>query len=443
MYVPAHVRPTRPALRVFLDDVRATPDDDGLRLILADWLEDQDTAEDAARAELIRLQCAHATAVRRIGRLHRREQELIARWTWEWLGPLAELARPWQIDRGTLGLTFDAAAFFSDGLNAVCRTEAYAWADAVTLTGLAPGAMAYLVTQPLLDAVRELSVQESRIGNAGLAALAASPHLTGLRVLRLAQAGIGGRSAGVLAWPHLPHLHTLDLSQNHLWDENLHALLAAGLPEVRHLHLGYNNLGDEGVAVLAGSPLADGLESLNVAGNRAVGDAGLTRLAALKVRRLDASQAIPTEAGLRALGAMETLEELGLDRCELGDARMKELAFAPGLPRLHTLRAGRALLGDESLIALVTGRPRPWRRLELANNHLGPRGLEALAESPDAAGLRELNLAGNRAGDAGAFALARSPHLKHLTWLDLSGNGLTPAGAAALVRRFGRWAVSA
>ena len=35
MYVPAHVRPTRPALRVFLDDVRATPDDDGLRLILA------------------------------------------------------------------------------------------------------------------------------------------------------------------------------------------------------------------------------------------------------------------------------------------------------------------------------------------------------------------------------------------------------------------------
>src|SRR5262245_34451569 len=114
--VPAHGRPTRPALRVFLDDVRATPDDDGLRLILADWLEDQDTAEDAARAELIRLQVAHATATRRIGRLHRREEALIHRWMWEWLGPLIELAQPWQIDRGTLRLTFGTSAFFSDRL---------------------------------------------------------------------------------------------------------------------------------------------------------------------------------------------------------------------------------------------------------------------------------------------------------------------------------------
>lgn len=40
--------------RAFLDDIRATPGDDGVRLIYADWLEDNGEAE---RGEFIRLQC--------------------------------------------------------------------------------------------------------------------------------------------------------------------------------------------------------------------------------------------------------------------------------------------------------------------------------------------------------------------------------------------------
>src|SRR5262245_50786837 len=40
--------------RAFLDDVAAHPEDDGPRLIYADWLEDQGQAH---RAEFIRLQC--------------------------------------------------------------------------------------------------------------------------------------------------------------------------------------------------------------------------------------------------------------------------------------------------------------------------------------------------------------------------------------------------
>ncbi|MGL4555777.1 MAG: TIGR02996 domain-containing protein, partial [Gemmataceae bacterium] len=43
--------------RPFLDDIRADPDDDGPRLIYADWL---DEAGDEARAEFIRLQIARA-----------------------------------------------------------------------------------------------------------------------------------------------------------------------------------------------------------------------------------------------------------------------------------------------------------------------------------------------------------------------------------------------
>jgi uncharacterized protein (TIGR02996 family) len=422
-------------LRVFLDDVRTSPDDNTLRRILADWLEDQETPEDVARAELIRLQCLQAESPRRLPEVMRREEELISEWFWNWLGPLADFSSPWQFDRGRVRLTLSANLFQTPHFADLWQSEAFAWVDSATLTHATPGNIGHLASHSYLAGLRELVVQDGRVGNNGLAVLAASPHLHDLRILRLPMAGIGGRATGPL---RMPKLETLDLSQNCLRDTDLANLLEAGLPAVRHLYLGYNNLSDGAIALLALSPSGSLLQTLDLVGNRRLGDTGIGWLATLPLRRLDLSQSIPTGAGLHAVGTMKELEELGLNRCELGDDRFKEMIFAGGLSRLHTLRAGRALLGDESLIALMTAAPRPWRSLQLPHNHIGRRGVEALAESPDVMQLRELNLANNRVDDQAAFALARSPHLGRLRHLDLSENPLTPQGIEALVRRFGR-----
>src|SRR5262245_24000733 len=73
--------------QAFLDAIVATPDDDGPRLVFADWLEEQGEGD---RAEFIRLQCRLPS----LGEddperppVEARLAELLALRTPEWLGP--------------------------------------------------------------------------------------------------------------------------------------------------------------------------------------------------------------------------------------------------------------------------------------------------------------------------------------------------------------------
>jgi uncharacterized protein (TIGR02996 family) len=77
----------------FLWSIKESPDDDGLRLIFADWLDDNGQPE---RAELLRLQVGLAQLP--IGDLHRvelqkRVNELLAAHERQWLGPWAEVGQ--------------------------------------------------------------------------------------------------------------------------------------------------------------------------------------------------------------------------------------------------------------------------------------------------------------------------------------------------------------
>jgi uncharacterized protein (TIGR02996 family) len=81
------------------------------------------------------------------------------------------------------------------------------------------------------------------------------------------------------------------------------------------------------------------------------------------------------------------------------------------------------------------------REIDLADNHVGPKGAEQLAAASWVAGLKELSLANNPLGDAGARALADSPHLGGLERLDLDGVELGPGARKALRERFGERAV--
>ncbi|MBY0230206.1 MAG: TIGR02996 domain-containing protein [Gemmataceae bacterium] len=443
MRAPPHIRPARPELRVFLEDIRDEPGEDGVRLILADWLEDTGDEGDAARAELIRLQVALSRpACPRAGVLRRREAALIAEWADDWLGPLASLSPGWHFERGMLRLSLRAVTCFDRRVEEVAQTEAWAWAESLVLLDATPGVVGQLVQLPLLSGLRELSFQDGRVGNNGLQLLASAPALARLRVLNLSASGIGGPGLSSLRMPDaLPGLRSLDLSRNHLADADLVPLLLTPvLPRLRELALGHNNLGDGAAALLAQSPLLDGLESLDLRANRSMSLAPLAACGRLgRLRRLDLSQARCAPPALEELArSLPALEELHLDRCELRDDGAKALLRGDGLPMLRTLSLGRNLLGDEGAIALGSGRARPWRAAQLANNFIGPRGAEGLADAEALARLEELGLDNNTIGDDGARSLAWSRNLGRLRLLDVGRNGLTEEGKDALRRRFGK-----
>src|SRR5262245_30756517 len=91
--------PPRPELAALLDAVKDHPDDDTPRLVLADWLDEQDNQLDADRAKFIRRDIAAsrgAQAARVPDQVRRDEVELFRRW----LGPLTDLAAGWHFVRG-------------------------------------------------------------------------------------------------------------------------------------------------------------------------------------------------------------------------------------------------------------------------------------------------------------------------------------------------------
>jgi uncharacterized protein (TIGR02996 family) len=434
----------------FLQDIREHPADDAPRLILADWLDDFGDEADRARGELIRLQCGEAQPGRQRGARHR-EQHLLRAHAADWLGPLAALAEQWRCERGLLHVTLQGARCHSRTLLELAPTETYAWVEGLTFLQLAGGEVNALVQQPILRGVTSLTVAESRLGDAGVALLAGSPHLGDLRVLNLAHCSVrDGGPAALAASAALAGLGALDLTRNHVGAAGLVGLTRCdAFPRLRRLRLGHNNIPDEALRVLAGSRLLAGLEHLDLQGNRECGGAGLTAL-------VDSPQA----AGLRVLGLQHTLLHLAtvqalagtahldqlatlhLDDTHMGNDCLKALAFGAGLPRLHTLSLGRNNLTDAGVTALtLSPRPRAWRALELGRNHLGLESAAALADWPALAELEELGLEDNHIGDDGALALARSPHLRRLRVLDVGNNGLTAAGQAVLLRRFGRGVV--
>src|SRR5437763_13277856 len=90
------------AEQAFLQEIVEDPDDDAVRLIYADWLEDHGNA---ARAEFIRTQIELAGMKEDDPRREdfaAREADLLAEHEAEWVGPLREHLMGWTFLRGFL-----------------------------------------------------------------------------------------------------------------------------------------------------------------------------------------------------------------------------------------------------------------------------------------------------------------------------------------------------
>jgi uncharacterized protein (TIGR02996 family) len=311
---------------LFFHALQQDPDDDTLRLVYSDYLEERGDDAAAARAELIRVQVELAAlaplnrgAVERAAELTARQGKLLARWERVWLGGWAEVLDGWAFRRGLVeAVRADASVFLRHAADWFAEWPTLKVAKLTRAGGHLPE----LAASPWLAHLRGLDLSDNGIDAGALAHLTAARFVCLLRALDLSGNPIGPDGAGLLAAARsADELSELHLARCGLWGEGLTALLGGRSRQWRRLDLSDNGLSRRDILRLADSPVLRGLEAL-----------------------------------------------------------------------------------------------------DLASNPLGDNGASVLADSPDAGGIVDLGLCGTATADAGLTALASSAHLTNVRSLDLRGH---------------------
>jgi uncharacterized protein (TIGR02996 family) len=207
----------------FLQAILEEPEEDGVRLVYADWLEERG---DTDRAEFIRVQCELArigAADPRRRELAFRERVLLKKHERAWLGPLRGALKRWQFRRGFLGEAHLDARKFLDHQDALFR---FGPVYHVHFQG-ASAHLPALVGSVYFPQLAAVDLSYNFLNDAAVEALAGGPYLHRLLILRLAHNFLRDRGAqAVAASPHLPNLALLDLTGNLIGDAGRQALLA-------------------------------------------------------------------------------------------------------------------------------------------------------------------------------------------------------------------------
>jgi uncharacterized protein (TIGR02996 family) len=273
----------------FLTAILATPDDDNLRLVYSDWLEDQGWP---LRAELIRVQCALASMAEddpRRGALQQCEQELLGTSSAQWTAlrealpicvgwypksapPVHGVFRRGLLEEIRCGPNIPAFLAVAPALFAaqplrrlafdfgVVLNPVFGESDPARSIPMPAEKLALLGNCPCLARLPHLGLHGGVLSEEAGATLAAVSHLGGLTSLSLqsSQFTVNGL-ATVLAATWAARLETLDLRgtsdqathPNSAWTaEHLIALLTADLPRLQVLDLGDRQLDDEEARLL-------------------------------------------------------------------------------------------------------------------------------------------------------------------------------------------------
>jgi len=249
----------------FLRAIFAAPNDDNLRLVYADWLEDHDEAE---YAEFIRVQCelaGHQEEDDRWLSLKIREEELFAR-----LKDLWTEHRRWLNDKffrrgliSSLALTPDPAAFVQ---------QAHNFHFLLDIAHLTIGGVMCdeFFACPQLWRVRAMNCERCNVRDSSLLPFAAANYFENLTSIDFFRNYIGPEGISALArCPSLANLTYLCLSENRLGDEGVRALVCSAVcTKLESLNLCENQIGDEGACALASSPHLANLRQLVLHNNR-------------------------------------------------------------------------------------------------------------------------------------------------------------------------------
>jgi uncharacterized protein (TIGR02996 family) len=370
----------------FLQDIIAQPDDDAVRLIFADWLEDQLDEASRARAEFIRAQVERASlhpAHPRRRALLQRETRLLARHEAAWAGRVAALSRGWRFHRGFIEeavLGIDNFLPATEELFALAPVSHLRLRDTPRLAHLA--GVAAEVRQAWADRfcrIKTLDLRNERVGAAAAESFLGLPRLPRLEALFLGRNSLAASGAFHERWVELlGSLKTLQVGSAAGADGIGFLLHSLPLPRLESLSLSGARLGDRFVTMLGGSPLAGKLRSLSL---------GHGALTAEGVRELFDSP------------LAETLESLDLSFNGLTAEGARVLAEARPPPRLTLLNLSRTFLGDAG-VRLLADSPLFGQLLglDLSLNLVGPGGAAALAARRAPAGLMTLDLIYNPLG---------------------------------------------
>jgi uncharacterized protein (TIGR02996 family) len=373
----------------FLDAIIQAPEDDAVRLVFSDWLEENGEPE---RAEFIRLQVALAAippdAPRDI-KAEEREAALLTAYRLTWM---KELPRWVSGERVT----------FRRGFVARIPSTSRRFLD--------KGGELFAATP--LEGVHLRRVERD------LEALSTSPHVARLRSLDLTRNVLRHNAVARLAAVEEPcQLTELVLDENYIDGNDTRTLLESEhLARLERLSLRRTLMQNLAALTLAQTPNASRLRALNLHDNR-LGDRGLQ--------------------GLAESPHLTNLTDLDLGYTQITTAGLAALAGTPLLARLTRLGLGSNFTNIPRAAETIAGLDHHFVHLDLSHTHPGDEGAIALANSPASASLRTLNLHCCGVKSAGMIALAESPYLANLSRLDLSTNFSGKTEMMRLRERFG------
>jgi uncharacterized protein (TIGR02996 family) len=301
----------------FLRDICDNPEDDTLRLVFADWLEEHG---DPARAEFIRVQCEAARLPdedpRKVDLLARQQQLLDANRE-DWVAPFRRLgaAKYAEFERGFVqGVTLDGERLVKHAEKLFRKAPV----RRLSLTAADAGHVRALGDMAFLRNLTELSLELEPIGDELAGVLAASAHFGNLRRLTLGGCRLHDEGVRALARAvHLVHLEELDLYANDITDEGVTEIASSdNFRSLKSLHLGSQAVTDAGVEALATSP----------------------RMAQLILLALDSTDI--SDAAVEALGRsryLRKLRHLWLTNTDLGTCAVRALLRSKNLKDLEFL----------------------------------------------------------------------------------------------------------
>lgn len=447
-----------PTEKAFWDEIIAYPDDDGPRLVYADWLEERGDP----RGEFIRVQCARA----RCPSWHRdslllgwREKELLYRHGHHWRAQLPNLPGvAWKhFERGFITsarvINLDVLRQQAGSLTAhtplnelrVMEPTAN-WDQTPTLPWLQKlrcGPEMYIddmhrfSDSPLLDHLRVLELPAMNLENDGVVALARSPRLKNIERLDLRENFIGTAGAHTLAYtpifrnlthlslrgvgfgsysddpmlqevgvrelaqsPHWTKLQSLDISGNQIGANALEMILhAKNLSSLKYLDVSRNELGPGGAEVLRTTRSAMRLETLRIE-ETSIGDRGLIPLPQSPV--------------------LEKLRHLKMSACDLTSTGVEQLAKAIFRSTLQVLDLSGNSRISYSALRAVTESPCELHSLKMQNCELHATSKEGLTEALKDTRLLRLDLSGNSLDEKDIHRFVSAPEVTDLRELRLS-----------------------
>lgn len=264
--LPKGFLPLSQEISSFLQQIKGGLQDEELRLIFADWLEEQGDP----RGELLRIQCEMAQ--KSTPALIRREKQLWQSYERS-LMEEANWINSWEAHRGLLSVELWLEEGSPERWKSLMESHHWPWLYSLVITSISQWELERLPEADYLSNFTSLYLGRNGIGDKGARIIAQTPYLANLTELVIPWNGMGRAGADAIARsPHFANLRELYLQQNRIRDKGAQAIAESRhLVNLEALSLRQNQIGEEGAMALAESRFLHKLTLLDLGGNK-IGD---------------------------------------------------------------------------------------------------------------------------------------------------------------------------